>query len=702
MKVRTRRGTWIATIIAGALLAPQAALALSEPDAPGDGGGGGGGGGGSGDLYADLLVILRAEDGTPVLEDYTVTDEEGTTIEYCVQPISYAEIPGHDAMTNPVDGRTVWRVPLVGDALTAGVAGESVGGVIEAEDEEEEGPCDIQADYAAYASEVELERLNMIRTSPDVIQRKIDVVEERLLAATDITLDGAGRITTDGVAIDAPPEHAAMYKTLIETGTLPGLEVHDEVTAGPPAYIEPLDAWMLAGASTGSAAGKYVPLTIDAILYYNRIIPFPAEGWVAPEGWTVDFNQSVDPNPDDGVDVPAEKFVDYSAFSYTRSEYFKGSATWLHVPSLTWHVDRIVDLVDFTNLTALPDIDDVELTGVLGYAQWVDDVRSVIAYYHENEVIEGFYFDVIGQDTTEQQEADLLLPSAVTQIGGVDRIETAILLSQDRFEDDAAGAVVLTRSDDYADALAAVPFTKGVNAPLLLTKVLLDPRVGDEIDRVLADAGTVFLVGGETSLAPSVQTALEAKGYLVERIAGANRYETAVAVAEKIGVPQNILVASGQNFPDALASGPAAAWAHGVVVLTDDARMPSVTADYLASQPEAFKYAVGGQAAAAAPAITPIVGLDRYETARLVAETFFELPLGVGISNGSYFPDALSGGADAAAQNWPLLLAKYDSLPSQTRGFIETHPSVIRVDVYGGAGVISNDVIVSIWDALAR
>src|SRR5690606_12619945 len=105
----------------------------------------------------------------------------------------------------------------------------------------------------------------------------------------------------------------------------------------------------------------------------------------------------------------------------------KGSVTWLHVPSLTWRVDRILDVVPFTNLTAMSDIDDVELTGVLGFAQWVDDVRTVIGYYHENEVIEGFYFDIIGQDTTEDQELALLDPSAVIQTGGVDRIDTAIL-----------------------------------------------------------------------------------------------------------------------------------------------------------------------------------------------------------------------------------------------------------------------------------
>ena len=101
-----------------------------------------------------------------------------------------------------------------------------------------------------------------------------------------------------------------------------------------------------------------------------------------------------------------------------------------------------------TTLTALADdaVDDTELTGVLGFAQWVDDVRSVIAYYHQNEVIEGFYFDAIGQDTTEDQELALLDPSAVTQVGGVDRIETALQTAARRPELRALEAAIQDRS----------------------------------------------------------------------------------------------------------------------------------------------------------------------------------------------------------------------------------------------------------------
>ena len=47
-----------------------------------------------------------------------------------------------------------------------------------------------------------------------------------------------------------------------------------------------------------------------------------------------------------------EQFVDYSDFTYNRSETFKGSVTWLDVPTLTWKVSRITDVVPFTNLSS--------------------------------------------------------------------------------------------------------------------------------------------------------------------------------------------------------------------------------------------------------------------------------------------------------------------------------------------------------------
>ena len=46
--------------------------------------------------------------------------------------------------------------------------------------------------------------------------------------------------------------------------------------------------------------------------------------------------------------VDGEEFIDYSEFSYTRSEVFRGCTTWLDVPTLTWYTDEILDRVPFT------------------------------------------------------------------------------------------------------------------------------------------------------------------------------------------------------------------------------------------------------------------------------------------------------------------------------------------------------------------
>ena len=50
----------------------------------------------------------------------------------------------------------------------------------------------------------------------------------------------------------------------------------------------------------------------------------------------------------------------------------------------------------------------------------------------------------------------------------------------------------------------------------------------------------------------------------------------------------------------------------------------------------------------------------------------------------------------------PTRLTYTAVLPTQTRDYIVSHPTVVRVDVYGSVGSVSHDVIVALWDALTR
>ncbi len=380
--------------IAGALVLAATAAAVGAPP-------GGGGQSDAGSLYSDLVVALRAEDGTPILTEYTVVGEEGTAVEYCVQPVSYAAVPGVTSIANPLDGRPVWPLPLQGEWIDNPVDPLPV---------DEIEACDPQPQYAMFVSEAELERLNLTRTSEDVLTKKLSDVKTKLTLAKTVSLDPAGRLSLDGLPLDAAPEYAAIYKSLMTTGTVPALDFGDI------GY----DNWQLAAVAIGTAASKGVPLTVDSVQYYNRAVGFttsdPLPSWPGLE-----FINSVDPDLATPMPVDVfpggENFVDYSGFSYNRGDTFIGSVTWLDVATLTWHVTPVLDAIDWTNLASTDGLDQDAvnhrtLTGVTAFAQMADDARAVISYLHEYEVVlPGFYMDPVLVDTTQAQIDATTLPA---------------------------------------------------------------------------------------------------------------------------------------------------------------------------------------------------------------------------------------------------------------------------------------------------
>jgi hypothetical protein len=279
-------------------------------------------------------------------------------------------------------------------------------------------------------------------------------------------------------------------------------------------------------------------------------------------------------------------------------------------------------------------------------------------------------------------------------------------VSQTAFpKSDTAKAVVLARSDDFADALAGTPLAAAKDAPLLLTTPTgLDPRVEAEIERVAPKGATVYLLGGPSALATSIDPQLGADGYVPARLAGADRFATAVAIAHGgLGDPSKVLEATGLNFPDALSAGAAAGSIGAAVLLTDDTTQAAATASYLAAHPGDTRWAVGGQAAAADPTATPLVGSDRFATSADVASEFFPTPTTVGAALGTAFPDALSGGAQMAGLHGPLVLVQPSApIPSTVASYLaSTKPSATAGFLYGGTAVVGEDVRTAIAEAIS-
>ena len=247
-------------------------------------------------------------------------------------------------------------------------------------------------------------------------------------------------------------------------------------------------------------------------------------------------------------------------------------------------------------------------------------------------------------------------------VAGSNREGTAIAASQLTFPGRGSAKVVLLARDDlYPDAETGGRLAVVKDGPLLLTPPsALDPATEAEIQRVLPAGGTVFILGGTDAVSDAVANKLISDGFNVVRLGGIDRFATAMMIANEEtsssatsgagahiatvnSATAPILIATGFNFPDGLASSAAASAIGGTVLLSNGTAPSSATTSYIQAHPGAKVYAIGGPAAVAYPTATAIVGADRYATAAMVASQFFSQPKVVGIATGAQFPERADG-----------------------------------------------------------
>ncbi len=294
----------------------------------------------------------------------------------------------------------------------------------------------------------------------------------------------------------------------------------------------------------------------------------------------------------------------------------------------------------------------------------------------------------------------------VTRLAGTTGSRTAIAISTNRYPTaGSAKAVVLASAfGSFADALAGSPLAAAKGGPLLLTAAsALDPRTDAEITRVLPPGGTVYILGGSSALSLSIDGGLEAAGYTVTRLAGADRFATAVMIADMgLGNPSKIYEATGLNFPDAISAAAVAAANQGAILLTNGPSQAPATAAYLAAHPSVQRWAVGGQAVAADPGAIPVAGANRWAT-NAAADALVASPPAVGVASGLSAPDALTGGAAIGSSGGPLILVDplASALPSATLAWLDSVRGVVAgVDVYGGSLSVPAVLVTAVTAAL--
>ncbi|WP_078378827.1 cell wall-binding repeat-containing protein [Sutcliffiella halmapala] len=279
---------------------------------------------------------------------------------------------------------------------------------------------------------------------------------------------------------------------------------------------------------------------------------------------------------------------------------------------------------------------------------------------------------------------------AAERVSGSDRYSTAVEISKAGWA--VTQTVIIARGDNFPDALAGGPLAYYYDAPILLTsKNSLNAVTKKEIERLKATHA--IILGGEGAISKGVVEQIKKMNLSVERIGGSGRYETAALIAKQIPHDE-VVIANGLNFPDALAVAPYASRNGIPILLTEVKTLPAVTKNIADKSKK--QYIIGGNAVVhstvASKFANPVrlAGSDRFSTTKTIIE---KLPLDnhrAYVATGNNFADALTGSVLAAKNNAPILLVSTDRIPTPIQSIINEFSTF---SVLGGNAVVNNAVV---------
>jgi putative cell wall-binding protein len=217
--------------------------------------------------------------------------------------------------------------------------------------------------------------------------------------------------------------------------------------------------------------------------------------------------------------------------------------------------------------------------------------------------------------------------------------------------------------------------------PLTAMEVKVDlrsqPVNGTEFDSLGVSASDVGSSIGTVNIRASVKPWA---GPRVIRVWGSDRYSTSEQIAQNaFRSADTVVVARGDDFPDALSAAALAGIYDAPIVLTRPKDLPSVVSEVLTTLKTKNAIIVGSVRAVSSGveqqlkskgiAVERIGGSDRYDTANLIARAVIARGGTKGkafIARGDLFPDSLAVSPFAYCGKRPILLVRPTSLPDVT------------------------------------
>lgn len=174
--------------------------------------------------------------------------------------------------------------------------------------------------------------------------------------------------------------------------------------------------------------------------------------------------------------------------------------------------------------------------------------------------------------STKVEETLKSLGCSIHRLSGPNRTETAAAIGKEISNYHEFDTVILATGSNYPDALSVGPISGGSAIPILFT----DQNKLSEASKNFINKYNikyVAIIGGTSVISSSVENELTAMGKNTKRISGANRYETSLQIGEvfkNYTNPDYITLATGSNFPDALAGGGLSSTIGSLLLLVDN------------------------------------------------------------------------------------------------------------------------------------
>ncbi|WP_164995826.1 C10 family peptidase [Miniphocaeibacter massiliensis] len=170
----------------------------------------------------------------------------------------------------------------------------------------------------------------------------------------------------------------------------------------------------------------------------------------------------------------------------------------------------------------------------------------------------------------------------VRRIVGADRYSTAVKIAKEiEKEVGTISEVALVNGTNFPDAISMTSYAVDRKIPILLTE---PANLNSNTEKLVNEwkVKDVKIGGGEVAVSKAAEKKLTAKGITVKRFMGADRYGTSVAVARALNLDaKNIVIASGENFADAVVGAPLAAHKEYPIVLVKQNAIPDSVNGYL-------------------------------------------------------------------------------------------------------------------------